>query len=275
MSKCPKCLTNLSLNIFSKSPRSKAHKNIILYFVRFKDWKNTFCPFQRLEIHIKSSFPFFFKQRFHEMTAAHGIPAEWPTEKGEEPEAAEGSLVQVETLRFRTVVLVGKEITHKIFQEKKHFLKWWDFSIGSCSIGGFVFWIWIVMATRWIKRLPNSMQWKTHLWNAATGLFHEMFIDFHEEVVSSFCFCLIRFSKDAQGSEGYSEDYEDEDQGDQTSCDASNDDAITSCWWRGDHGGSCSLIYDDLIASRKKARWERSAGQLHRLQNFVWSRGSR
>jgi len=35
--------------------------------------------------------------------------------------------------------------------------------------------------------------------------------------------------QDAQGSDGYSEDYEDEDQADQTSCDASNDDAITSC----------------------------------------------
>ena len=44
-----------------------------------------------------------------------------PLKKGEEPEAAEGSLVQVETLRFRTVVLVDKEIRNKIFQN--HFLK--------------------------------------------------------------------------------------------------------------------------------------------------------
>ena len=40
-----------------------------------------------------------------------------PWKKGEEPEAAEGSLLQVEALR--DVVLVGKEIHHTKSSEKK------------------------------------------------------------------------------------------------------------------------------------------------------------
>lgn len=76
------------------------------------------------------------------------------------------------------------------------------------------------MATSW-KKIANSIR-KTHLWNSAASFFHEIF-------TRKLSVPLVLFSKDAHGSDGYSEDYEDEDQADQTSCDASNDDAITSC----------------------------------------------
>lgn len=60
------------------------------------------------------------------MTAAEiGHPSRVTCEKGEEPEAAEGSVLQVEALRdvqflFRTVVLVGKEIHHTKSSKKNN-----------------------------------------------------------------------------------------------------------------------------------------------------------
>ncbi len=100
--------------------------------------KSSFCAFQRLEKTHKLIISVFFLSRgFMKWPLLMASQLSDPLKKGEEPEAAEGSLVQVETLRFRTVVLVDKEIRNKIFQN--HFLKWWDISIGSCSIGGFVF----------------------------------------------------------------------------------------------------------------------------------------